>query len=236
MLDTFDCAARLEWYRELFGFRKVGAFNLGVSLERFRRVGGFSADVRDCHIGFLELAYRLYLDGAWFLPAPAWCGDAAADNARYPKALDDFADHCATPWHRKRAGSYRVPKVSIYVPSHNNGRFIVHSVQSALEQDFTDLEICICDDGSTDDTLVRLQAAFGDDSRVRVLATANGGIGWASNRRSRNVSWPLYRAARFGRRAQAGRDSQIWCKCWTSAATSCARTARPNASMPMAIT
>jgi len=181
-LDAFDPGARLEWFRELFGFRKVSACNLGLSLARFRKLGGFSAGLRDWTAGFRELGYRLFLDGAWFVPAPGWRVDGEKGDERYPHAVQDFTQVCATPWHRRHDGHFAVPKVSIYMPSYNNGRFIVQSVRSALHQDFEDLEVVICDDGSPDDTLQRLQQAFGDDPRVRVLATPNGGIGWASNR------------------------------------------------------
>jgi chondroitin synthase len=55
-------------------------------------------------------------------------------------------------------------------------------VRSALSQTLTDLEVCICNDGSTDGTARVLQEQFGDEPRVRWVDQENRGIGAASNR------------------------------------------------------
>ena len=47
---------------------------------------------------------------------------------------------------------WHTPMVSIYMPAYNAEKTIVSAVQSALNQTFTDIEICIVDDGSTDGT------------------------------------------------------------------------------------
>src|SRR5690349_4620944 len=62
--------------------------------------------------------------------------------------------------------------VSIVMPAFDAAATIVDSVASALDAlghlDGVDGEIVVVDDGSTDDTGVRLEGAFGDDARVRV--------------------------------------------------------------------
>ncbi|MBW1744549.1 MAG: glycosyltransferase, partial [Deltaproteobacteria bacterium] len=73
------------------------------------------------------------------------------------------------------------PKVSIYMPAYNVERYIKEAVDSALNQTYTDLEVCICDDGSTDNTLSVLEQYFKDDTRVRWTTIPHGGIGKASN-------------------------------------------------------
>ncbi|HOC41995.1 MAG TPA: glycosyltransferase [Thermoanaerobaculales bacterium] len=45
------------------------------------------------------------------------------------------------------------PAVSVVIPSYNHGRFIARAVDSVLSSSFTDLELLIVDDGSSDDTL-----------------------------------------------------------------------------------
>lgn len=50
-----------------------------------------------------------------------------------------------------------MPKVSVVIPTYNCGRFISQSVESVLNQTFKDCEVIVVDDGSTDDTLQRLE-------------------------------------------------------------------------------
>lgn len=51
--------------------------------------------------------------------------------------------------------------VSIIMPSYNTGRFIAETVRSVMAQTYTDWELIIVDDCSTDNTLDVLQADFG---------------------------------------------------------------------------
>lgn len=80
-----------------------------------------------------------------------------------------------------KAQPKKVPLVSIYVPAYNCQDSIVKCVDSALNQTINDLEVCICDDGSTDDTLHIIETNYGKNPRVNFVSTLNGGIGSASN-------------------------------------------------------
>jgi chondroitin synthase len=51
-----------------------------------------------------------------------------------------------------------MPSVSIFIPAYNSSEFIGQTLLSALKQTFQDIEICVCDDGSTDDTLTIIRA------------------------------------------------------------------------------
>jgi glycosyltransferase involved in cell wall biosynthesis len=62
-----------------------------------------------------------------------------------------------------------MPKVSVLVPAHNRGHFISRAVQSVLAQTFHDLEVIIIDDGSRDDTAMRVMELAQADQRVRYL-------------------------------------------------------------------
>jgi GT2 family glycosyltransferase len=67
---------------------------------------------------------------------------------------------------------------SIVIPSYNRGPFITATLDSVFAQDCTDFEVIVVDDGSTDDTIERLQPYR---SRITVLQQPNKGPGAARN-------------------------------------------------------
>jgi glycosyltransferase involved in cell wall biosynthesis len=67
-----------------------------------------------------------------------------------------------------------VPLVSIITPTYNHERFIEECVSSALNQTFTDWEMIVIDDGSTDATADR--ANWSGDERVRVVRQESRGL------------------------------------------------------------
>jgi glycosyltransferase involved in cell wall biosynthesis len=71
------------------------------------------------------------------------------------------------------------PLVSVIIPTYNAGSFIETSIDSVLAQTLGDFELIVVDDGSTDDTAVRL-ARYG--SRIRQLTQPNRGVSRARNR------------------------------------------------------
>ena len=52
-----------------------------------------------------------------------------------------------------KAEIYEKPKVSIYIPAYN-ANTINRAIDSCLNQDFKDLEVCVCNDCSTDSTKI----------------------------------------------------------------------------------
>ena len=69
----------------------------------------------------------------------------------------------------------------VYIPAYNCIDFIEQAVESALNQSFTDLEVVICNDGSTDGTGELLDELYGEHPRVVIIHQENGGISNASN-------------------------------------------------------
>ncbi len=59
------------------------------------------------------------------------------------------------------------PEVSICVPTFNGAAFVRETVQSVLAQTYSDFELIVMDDASTDDTLDRLSTF--SDPRMRVV-------------------------------------------------------------------
>jgi GT2 family glycosyltransferase len=82
-------------------------------------------------------------------------------------------------------GSLATPTVSILTPAYNSGKFIRQTLDSALKQTFTDFEMIVVDDGSTDDTR-RIVKEYADrDRRIHLISQPNGGIAAARNRAMR---------------------------------------------------
>jgi glycosyltransferase involved in cell wall biosynthesis len=71
------------------------------------------------------------------------------------------------------------PKVTILMPACNAGKYIAEAIRSVLDQTYTDFELLIVDDGSTDDT--RGVVKQFRDGRIRLLCKEKGGISAALN-------------------------------------------------------
>jgi glycosyltransferase involved in cell wall biosynthesis len=67
------------------------------------------------------------------------------------------------------------PLVSILVSNYNYGRYIASAIQSALDQTYRNIELIICDDGSTDHSIEVIEEFERKDSRLRLIRKANGG-------------------------------------------------------------
>jgi glycosyltransferase involved in cell wall biosynthesis len=72
------------------------------------------------------------------------------------------------------------PKVSVIIPTYNRVATVGNAIDSALGQTFSDLEVIVVDDGSSDDTGRILQETYGD--RIRYFAQANQGASAARNK------------------------------------------------------
>lgn len=58
------------------------------------------------------------------------------------------------------------PLVSVCIPTYNNGLFIEETLESILNQSYQHLEIILCDDCSSDDTVERLKKYT--DPRIKI--------------------------------------------------------------------
>ncbi len=74
-----------------------------------------------------------------------------------------------------------MPVVSIIVPMYNREQYIAHCIQSVCSQTFSDWELILSDDGSTDDTLPLCGSFAQADARIRVLENPHGGVSAARN-------------------------------------------------------
>jgi len=80
------------------------------------------------------------------------------------------------------SGNSRIPKVSIGVPVYNGGPFIHQALDSLLAQTFTDFELIISDNASTDETEKICKQYEKKDIRIRyVRQSQNRGALWNFN-------------------------------------------------------
>ncbi|MDY9918636.1 MAG: glycosyltransferase [Proteiniphilum sp.] len=74
------------------------------------------------------------------------------------------------------------PLVSIIMPSYNSGKFISNSIQSIINQTYTNWELLITDDCSMDDTISVISIFSEKDSRIKLYQLEqNSGPGVARN-------------------------------------------------------
>ncbi|NRQ42019.1 glycosyltransferase family 2 protein [Rheinheimera sp. YQF-2] len=73
----------------------------------------------------------------------------------------------------------QTPLVSVIIPVFNSAAYIADSINSILRQDYTQLEIIVVDDGSTDGTAEIVQGLA--DPRVRYVCQSNSGSAVARN-------------------------------------------------------
>ena len=71
--------------------------------------------------------------------------------------------------------------ISVIVPVYNVERYIRECIDSILSQTFTDWELILVDDGSTDSCPSVLDAYASTDRRIRVIHKENGGLSSARN-------------------------------------------------------
>lgn len=74
----------------------------------------------------------------------------------------------------------RKVKFSVVIPLYNKAAHIASTLASVVSQSYGDFEVCVINDGSTDDSVV--QASLISDPRIRIITQNNGGVSAARNR------------------------------------------------------
>jgi len=169
----------------------VGA-NCGFTREVFDRAKGFSSDFNQWGFEDQEFAYRLWINGCYFIPLwnsyvyhqePLDGKNDTDRNLGRSITKEIFIQKCPFIYRKdsNQKPPFEAPLVSIYVPCYNRGKYLFEAIESALMQTVDDLEVCICDDGSTDNSLELLNKYYGNHPRVRFASQKNEGIASASN-------------------------------------------------------
>lgn len=184
-----DCLRRAE-----YPFRYFSGGNVAFSKKWVERVGYFNEDFAAWGGEDNEYAYRLYRHGCFF--KALWGAMAyhqeppgaenETDREAGKRVTRPMVENRVPVFYRTRdplitATVRERPLVSIYIPSYNAAGYLGEAIESALVQTVTDLEVVICDDGSTDRTYERVLKAYEANPRVRAIRQSNRGIGSASN-------------------------------------------------------
>ena len=69
-------------------------------------------------------------------------------------------------------------KVTIVIPVYNSEKFLIPTIESALNQSYQNLEIIAVDDGSTDNSLEILQKY---ENKIKIFHQKNQGLAFAVN-------------------------------------------------------
>lgn len=73
------------------------------------------------------------------------------------------------------------PLISVIVPVYNTEKYLDQCIQSVLAQTYTNWELLLIDDGSTDSSGAICDKYAAQDSRIRVFHKENGGVSSARN-------------------------------------------------------
>ena len=68
------------------------------------------------------------------------------------------------------------PSISVIVPVYNTGDYLKLCIDSILDQDFSDFELILVDDGSTDESPSICDHYAKQDSRIKCIHKENGGV------------------------------------------------------------
>ena len=81
-----------------------------------------------------------------------------------------------------------MPRISIGVPFHNVEEYLPQCLDSIFRQTFTDFEVIMVDDGSTDGSFEICQKYAAKDSRFKLFYQENGGVAKARNNCLRHMT------------------------------------------------
>lgn len=72
-------------------------------------------------------------------------------------------------------------KISVIIPVYNNEEYIEKCIRSVMNQTYTNLEIIVVNDGSTDKSLEICQLLMEEDNRIKLISQRNQGVATARN-------------------------------------------------------
>jgi glycosyltransferase involved in cell wall biosynthesis len=71
--------------------------------------------------------------------------------------------------------------ISVIIPCYNYGHFVLETLNSVKDQEYTNWECIIVNDGSTDNSKQVVESFIKDDTRFKLINIGNSGVSVARN-------------------------------------------------------
>ncbi len=89
--------------------------------------------------------------------------------------------NCMDNQHFLKSNQIQNGLVSVIIPVYNSASFICKTIDSVLQQTYSNYQIVIINDGSTDNTVEVITKKLGNNLNFKVITTPNGGVSKARN-------------------------------------------------------
>ncbi|WP_017663477.1 glycosyltransferase [Baaleninema simplex] len=145
----------------------------------------WTAETCQAVVGFVEKILQYDLFASEYSPLLADIAAAATAHSVLPHAIAQQLYPDTDPGFRTEdlfqyTRSRPYPAISVIIPAYNAEDTITETIDTVLQQTFTDFEIIVIDDGSSDRTVEVVKSI--DDPRVKVFSYPNAGQGESRNR------------------------------------------------------
>ena len=174
-----------------YPFRAFCGGNVCFHKSLISEIGGFDEDFTAWGAEDTEFGFRIYNKGYWLIPVDGAealhqeppNGSNETDRGAGKSITQPILIEKCPAFYRKMEKNriYEIPKLSIYIPAYNAIQYIEEAIESALNQTYTDLEVVIVNDGSTDGTGEFLDEIYSNNPRIKIIHQENKGISFASN-------------------------------------------------------
>ncbi len=163
------------------------------TVERKQAVHSWLDMVQRLTPGFLRAAVRpLYLNLFYYRLFPEYSKTPAPQRPLIASGLTAWSGYAPFLEYKQRlcrtlhmdlrgfTSDARRGLVSVVLPVHNGARYVAESIESVLRQTYTDVELIVVDDGSTDET-AEIVMRHASDPRVRLVRQKNRKLPGALN-------------------------------------------------------
>lgn len=165
---------------------------LFIAINKKKIKNRFNTDITGFHFYDVDFSFRNFIDGVKigvFYDIRITHKSIGAVNDQWESNRQKFAEIykdilpiiIPTSFDKKKVNKSE-PLVSIAMPIYNYGKRLNHTLQSVFSQDYTNFEIVIVNDGSTDEYCLLKLDSLKDQDGIRVIHKENSGVSSTRNR------------------------------------------------------